>query len=333
MGDRHEPQSVPEIGFLDGLQRLLVCLIIIIAFCFCRPLLHASDHTTNILILKSGSAFYYDDVVKHIRKHFDQLCTTESGFCDELNIQSYISNEAKPIYQEYDLVITLGLKARDYALRHLDHANMINAMIPNQAGAESQLARKTNKFLTINLDQPIERSFYLINKIIPSARRVGILIRPSEANHIANLTETADKAGLLLHTASIANEEEIGSKLSQLLDEIDVLLAQPDIRIYNKKTVSKILLSSYRKKIPVIGYSSAYVKAGALAAVYSSPEDIGKDIGVAIVHYLTHRKIPNDSIFPKFFSVSLNRRVGASLGIELDSVPDDILHYIRDYGQ
>jgi len=156
------------------------------------------------------------------------------------------------------------------------------------------------------------------------------LVRPSEHRKIADIAMKAEKMGFLIRTQSIADEEEIGRKLSQLLDEIDVLLAQPDIKIYNRKTVSKILLSSYRKHIPVIGYSSSYVKAGALAAVYSSPEDIGRDIGESVVYYLRHHSLYNDSIYPRFFSISLNRKVGDSLGLRMDSKPDDIVKYIQD---
>ncbi|MEN8178678.1 MAG: ABC transporter substrate binding protein [Pseudomonadota bacterium] len=333
MGDRQEPQSVLEIGFLDGIPKLLACVIFSIVICFYPTSPHASDQTTNILILKSGTASFYDNVVDHIKKHFDHLCASEGKFCNKLNIQSYISNEAKPIYQEYGLVITLGLKARDYALRHLNRSTIINAMVPNHAGIDSDITRSPKTYRTIILEQPIERSFHLIKKILQPARRIGILIRPSEHRHINNLAKKAKKVGLSIHTEVIENEDEIGRKLSMLLDRVDVLLAQPDNKLYNRKTVSKILLSSYRKNIPVIGYSSAYVKAGALAAVYSSPEDIGKDIGVTIADYLAHRKIPTGSIFPSFFSVSINEKVGASLGIQLKSEPDDIVKYIQENEQ
>lgn len=206
---------------------------------------------------------------------------------------------------------------------------MINAMLPSGSGNFLQTADPENVQI-IMLDQPIERSMMLIKEVVPDARHVGILISPSDEDSIDVLTKIAQKTGLVIHPELVVNDDEIGRKLSQLLDKIDVLLAQPDIKIHNRKTVSKILLSSYRKNIPVIGFSSAFVKAGALAAVFSSPEDIGQHIGDSIASYLRHGKITAGTSFPRFFSVSINKQVAHSLGIQLDSEPDDIAGFIRD---
>ena len=186
---------------------------------------------------------------------------------------------------------------------------------------------------TIILDQPIERSFLLIKNILPSARRIGILFSPMELSNQADISRKADAFDLMIHQEVIQDESEIGRKLSLLLNNIDVLLAQPNIKIYNKNTVAKILVASYRKKIPVIGFSAAYVKAGALAAVYSSPDDVAEDITESIAHYLRHGKISTNNISPDSFSVSINSKVGHSLNIQIDAEPDEIARYIRDEQQ
>jgi ABC-type uncharacterized transport system substrate-binding protein len=65
----------------------------------------------------------------------------------------------------------------------------------------------------------------------------------------------------------------------------------------------------------------AYVKAGAIAAVYSSPEEIGEHIGESIGQFLKHRgRINPTHSFPKYFSVSTNKSVADSLKILLPPV-------------
>jgi ABC-type uncharacterized transport system substrate-binding protein len=99
----------------------------------------------------------------------------------------------------------------------------------------------------------------------------------------------------------------------------------PDPLVFNKGTVQSLLLTTYRYQDPVIGFSQAYVKAGALAAVYSSPEQIGRQTGEALVRVLAGRALllPLPE-YPKYFSVSVNYQVARSLGL---SVGDEALIY------
>ena len=316
--------------FRFGTWQSLAYLSLWISFIFWFPIIHASQHATNILIIKSSSESYYNQVINQIKQRLDDYCTSHETACNNIEVQSYTSNESKSVYQQYDLVITLGLKARHYADRYLAQAKTINAMIPRLSMTGEGTSIPTDQKYTIILDQPFVRSLYLIRKIIHPANRVGLLLSAQNQGDLAALSKEAEISGLTLVTEFIEQENDIGRKLSQLLDNIDVLLALPDMMIYNRNTVSQILLSSYRKNIPVIGYSAAYVKAGALAAVYSSPEDIGNDIGLIVTQYLEQKKLPSGSSFPRFFSVSVNKKVGASLGIQVYPKPEEIVSYIKD---
>ncbi|MEJ2394559.1 MAG: hypothetical protein P8Z77_07195, partial [Candidatus Thiodiazotropha sp.] len=103
--------------------------------------------------------------------------------------------------------------------------------------------------------------------------------------------------------------------LSYLLDDIDVLLALPDARIHNSLTISHILTTAYRNNLPVVGFSSAYVKAGATAAVYTSPEDIAHQIADTVIEYLLTQHVVNDRQQASYFSISFNFEVARSLGL------------------
>ena len=63
--------------------------------------------------------------------------------------------------------------------------------------------------------------------------------------------------------------------LKPVLDDAEVLLAVADPEVYNGTTVSNILLATYRAQLPVVAFSPAYVNAGALLALYSTPRQIG----------------------------------------------------------
>ena len=118
-----------------------------------------------------------------------------------------------------------------------------------------------------------------------------------------------------LRTAIIGKRRDVGEALSLLLSDIDVLLALPDSRIHNSKTISHILTTAYRNNIPVIGFSSAYVKAGATGAIYTSPDNIAQQLAEVIFDIITKQNRINDSQTASYFSVIFNYEVTRSLGL------------------
>ena len=81
-----------------------------------------------------------------------------------------------------------------------------------------------------------------------------------------------------------------------------------------------MLLTSYRSRKPVISYSPAHVKSGALASIYSSPVDIGRHLALLanrILESQPHQGAAHQ--FAKFYSITSNRQVARSLGITLPS--------------
>jgi len=77
----------------------------------------------------------------------------------------------------------------------------------------------------------------------------------------------------------LRSKDTLFSDLDELLIDSDVLLAVPDSEIYNSNSIRNILLSSYRRGIPLVGFSQAYVKAGALCAIFSTPEQLAATSG------------------------------------------------------
>jgi len=153
---------------------------------------------------------------------------------------------------------------------------------------------------------------------MPTRKRVGILTGKYTELDLAELKRLMRKLGLEPRIENVSQEREIGIGLKTLLAGSDVLLTFPDPSIYNKHTVLNILLSSYRSRVPVVGFSAAYVKAGAVIAVYSTPSDIGRHMGEKVGTFLTqgsHTLTP--AAFPRYFSISINKRVADSQKIRI----------------
>jgi len=103
-----------------------------------------------------------------------------------------------------------------------------------------------------------------------------------------------------------------------LLVHSDVFLSLPDPGIYNRHTISSILLTTYRYRVPLIGFSKSSVRAGALAAVYSSAQQIARQTATTIPLWLTNTGHYATKIsYPEQFSVAINKQVARSLGIDM----------------
>jgi hypothetical protein len=122
----------------------------------------------------------------------------------------------------------------------------------------------------------------------------------------------ADKVAVLE-----AGKEGGDSDINQLLSRIaqtDVLLALPDAGIYNTENFRNILLSTYRHKQGVIGFSSDMVRAGALATTYSEVEDINAQVAEIAAAYVSGGELAPPQ-FPHYFRTIVNEGVARSLDI------------------
>ena len=223
------------------------------------------------------------------------------------------------VAENSELVIALGVKALEAAslLKHTTPVLGIYTPLPvfNQLLANSK--RELGNFSAIVLDQPYWRQLSLIKTVLPEAKKVGVLLGSASSQYLEVLREEADELGLTLMDENVSNEADLIPKLKKLLDNSDAMLAIPDRSIYSRETAESILLTSYRHQKPMFGYSQSYVKAGALASVYSSTKQLAKQaVEIAIKSQAASNQLPSPQI-PKYFSVAVNLQVAHSLNIAI----------------
>jgi ABC-type uncharacterized transport system substrate-binding protein len=119
-----------------------------------------------------------------------------------------------------------------------------------------------------------------------------------------------------LKESQISASDTLHRQLNALLEESDVLLTIPDVQIYNPSTMRNILLDAYQKNIPLIGISPSYVRAGALCAVYTTPEQFAVQAVAITQKFLADRELASAQ-YPLNFDVQLNQQVARSLNIFL----------------
>lgn len=218
------------------------------------------------------------------------------------------------------MVVAIGVDAMEAVEKSKLPQPVLNVLVPRTAF--EKIARQggrlgdTRNFSAIYLDQPWARQFALIRQTLPGRTRVGILLGASSAELETSLRAEAKAAGLLAVIEKISDADPL-PELKQLLGHCDAVLAVPDQSIYNRSTIQSILLTTYRHQVPLFGFSPSYVKAGAIAAVYSLPAQIGQQAAEVIQKMGVERHLPPPQ-FTRYFSVGVNAQVARSLGMVVE---------------
>lgn len=173
-------------------------------------------------------------------------------------------------------------------------------------------------FSALYLNQPLGRQLDLVRLALPQARRVGVLWGPDSQANEAQLQAAAQTRGMRVLGVPVRGDEPVYSSLRKVLEESDLLLALADPQIYNSGSIQNILLASFRAQVPMLAFSPAYVRAGALMAVYSTPAQIGQQAGVLARGVLAGQPLGQPQ-HPLQFEVNVNEHVARSLGLKLDA--------------
>jgi ABC-type uncharacterized transport system substrate-binding protein len=220
-----------------------------------------------------------------------------------------------------DLIITAGMKATELAATQ-SSIPVLAVMIP-KSSYERMLAQQSPQnpapsISAIYLDQPWDRQLDFVRAALPDRIKIGLLYGEETHIDVARLHQDIAHRGGSLIARPIRSAKGLYPSLESVLKDSDVLLAIPDSAIYSSNNIRNILLTSYRYRIPLIGLSQSYVNAGALCAIFSTPEQLAEQASTTTNLFGQTKKLPG-SKYPAAFSIAVNQQVAQSLGIELPS--------------
>lgn len=218
------------------------------------------------------------------------------------------------------VVVALGPPALEAALAARNAP--VVALLTTRASFERAIAdgargRNGKRATAVYLDQPFARQLALVHLMLPGSARIGVLFSTESRHLLAALEAAAQQRKFSLATELVTAASGIYAALTRLLPETDALLALPDPSIFNANTLPNILLTTYRVQRPVFGFSPAYVKAGALAAVYSTPQQMARQAAEIALALSSGAPVPAPQ-YARAFEVSVNEAVARSLGIDFD---------------
>jgi ABC-type uncharacterized transport system substrate-binding protein len=297
----------------NGFVQVLACLALMLGFSLPFSA-HAYTGVTIVLSAQTQANQEFIDTFK------TELANNKNNNL-KVKVVALHETEKLVVAENSELVIALGVKALEASakLKYTTPVLGVFTPMPSFNSLLVKTKRDLGNFSAIVLDQPFSRQIFLIKNLLPEAKKIGVLLGPTSSQFADLIKEEGEESGLSVMEENVFREADLIPKLKAALETSDALMAVPDPMIYNRETAQPILLTSYRHQKPIIGYSQSYVRAGALAAVYSSSKQLAKQAAeIALKSQQSPSLLPPPQS-PKYFSIMVNYQVARSLNITLKS--------------
>jgi len=284
---------------------ILTILVLLLLLLFSKPSDIFADKHQNVVIITSSNSNYEQQTSASIREKLESVGAMAIIISTDDIISA--SRNVKTLY------VAIG----EDAIKSL-HEYDSDAFVLRISSRKNSDYKYTSAQSDLITAQPDCRHIQLIKSINPEWSTVGVLSSLGSLDIAGALTKCAIRQNLNLRIYAITDNTDLLITLETAIEDNKVLLAISDPLIYNSNTVKNILLTAYRHRKPVIGYSDSFVQAGAIAAIYTSSESVGDKAATIISGFFSNNWQFSKNIYVTGdFSISANTQVATSLDITL----------------
>jgi len=170
----------------------------------------------------------------------------------------------------------------------------------------------------------LEDQIELIKRILPNAKRVGMVYNPGEANSavvVERMKEILPKHGMTLVEAAAPRTVDVSSAAGRLVGNVDVIYTSTDNNVVS--AYEALVKVGNETDTPLIAADTDSVKRGAIAALGLNYYDIGRQTGRLVVRILKGEepgKIPSER--SDNLDLFINLKAAEAQGVK---VPQDVI--------
>lgn len=193
---------------------------------------------------------------------------------------------------------------------------------PVNSGFAKQDGTPTGNLTGTSDKLPVEQQLQMIRKIMPNAKKLGIIYTTSETNSesaIKDYQALVGKYGFELVTVGINTTADIPLAADNILSKVDCLTNLTDNTVV--QSLATIINKANAKGIPVFGSEVEQVKNGCLAAEGLEFVSLGEQTGKMAAKVLKGEAKASDMKFQTITNCGfyVNTAVAKKLGITIDS--------------
>ncbi len=260
----HYLAEVISCSFLSRLGWLLASLTI--------PALASVSAATDILILQSHEGQPYQMAVTGFES---SLANTKlDATYQTLTLSNNSGGDALiQLLKNYHpkLIMTLGTPATHVSLAQVKAIPIVANLV-----LDTDKLRENTNATGVGLNFIASQHWLWLRRILPDARHIAVLYDPGQGTTLFKaLQKQAQSEGIELIQAPVTHVDDLPSLMEDLSPQLDALWAVNGASAYSAAAVRELLLYSFRNRVPLIGLSGQWVKAGALYALDWDYDDLG----------------------------------------------------------
>jgi len=167
----------------------------------------------------------------------------------------------------------------------------------------------------IALNIPVQTQVEMINRGLPSIKRLGLLYDPEfNSDFFRKAADAASSLGLTIIPLRVSSKKDIPSVLKREMKDLDALWLIPDRTVISEVIVKYLIKEAFLRKIPVVGYNRFFYEAGAALTFVFNYEELGQQCAQKALKILSGEDCHDT---PPLFHVWINEGVAEKLGLKL----------------
>ncbi len=208
-------------------------------------------------------------------------------------------------------VVALGSRAAQFVAQLPQSAPTVDCMVAGDVNFQSAAP-------VVPLAVPVDLQIRWIRQLLPAIRKLAILYDPAQNRRsAADAAAQLTAAGYTVMSEAVASPAELPPALARI-GPADALLALPDSTVYSPELAKGILLFTYRTRTPMIAFSDAWVRAGALYSLEWDYAELGAYCAALALHQMATARNAAPPAMPRPH-VTVNAAAAAQLRLKWDA--------------
>ena len=168
---------------------------------------------------------------------------------------------------------------------------------------------------TVSLDITLTNLLARLKALFPEKTRLGIIRNPALGGlNAVPLPPRSQVQGFTVRVVDCVGAEQLLAALESLKGQVDFVWCLPDGALYNSATIKPLILASIENRLPLIGFSESFTRAGAAVGIYPDFRDIGMQTGELALQVLEGQPMRGPE-GPRRLKVAVNQSVFRLLGL------------------
>jgi len=245
----------------------------------------------------------------------------------DVNKATFGTDAAQEMARRPAVIVAVGSDAVHAVLERESPIKTVSTMTlkADQTGGASQAGRVS---AAVYLDIPIHTLVAELRKLFPEKTRVGVIRNPGRGGEMASQIRSLPAEPGSLEIADCATADELLPVFLAFRKKVDFVVCLPDGSLYNSATARPLIMASLENRLPIVGFSPAFLRAGAAAAIYPDYRGVGQQTADLVRRCLE----PGDCASwetPRKVDVAVNAKVLRMLGIEFKTAANPDLVILR----